>query len=123
MTLTFDPDPLAGNIIELDDRIDGYIHAVVDYQSTKALSYMKTNARWKDRTGNARNGLSVEVGWVPMKSHSIRLFHRMWYGIFLETRWAGRYAIILPTIQVFGPDTMRLLQSLFRRLKTGGGMP
>lgn len=107
----------------LPDRVDGMVHAIMDYQSTKALSYMKVNAKWTDRTGNARNGLGTEVGWIPRVSHSIRLFHRMWYGIFLEVRWAGKYAIILPTIQQFGPDTMRLLEKLFRKLNGGGGMP
>lgn len=114
---------LGRNLDKLNDRVDGAIHAVMEYQSTKALAHMKTTAPWTDRTGNARNGLSSEVGWVPKSSHTIRLFHRVTYGIFLETRWAGRYAIILPTIQRFGPDTMRLLSKLFRRISLGGGMP
>ena len=80
---------------------------------------MKTTAPWTDRTGNARSGLSSKVDWVPKKLHAIHLFHRVPYGIFLEVRWAGRFAVILPTIRQFGPDTMRLLSKLFARL--GGG--
>lgn len=122
-TLKFDRRNLSRNIERLPEQVDGYIHAVMEYQATKALAHMKTTAPWTDRTGNARNGLGSAVEWEPRKSHAIRLFHRMWYGIFLETRWAGKYAIILPTIQKFAPDTMRLLEKMFRRLGTGGGMP
>lgn len=108
---------------EFGPKVDGYIHATMDYQSGKMLTHAKVNAKWRDRTGNARSGLSTEVGWQPMVSHSITLFHRVTYGIFLETRWAGKYAIILPTIQLFGRDTMKLLSKLFRKLNTGGGVP
>ena len=116
VTLDFDRRNLGRNLEALPDEVDGMVHAVMEYQSVKAVAHMKTTAPWTDRTGNARNGLSSEVGWNPRESHSIRLFHRMWYGIFLETRWAGRYAIILPTIQLYGKDTMRLLTKLFQRL-------
>lgn len=120
-TLQFDRRNLSRNLKDLPDQVDGYVHAVMEYQATKALGHMKTTAPWTDRTGNARNGLSSAVEWQPKKLHAIRLFHRVTYGIFLEVRWAGRYAIIGPTIQKFGPDTMRLLDKMFRRLGTGGG--
>lgn len=124
MSLEFDKNAkLSRNLATLPDEIDGMVHAIMEYQSTKALSHMKTTAPWTDRTGHARSGLGTKVDWVPRESHTMRLFHRVSYGIFLETRWAGRYAIILPTIQQFGPDTMRLLNKLFRKLGSGGGMP
>ena len=121
ITMDFNSHTLGRNLRTLPAKVDGQIHAVMEYQSTKALGYMKTNARWTDRTGNARQGLGTKVLWVPQVSHAIKLFHRVTYGIFLEVRWAGRYAIILPTIQIYGPDTMRLMSKLFSRL--GGGMP
>lgn len=120
-SLEINSQTLRRNINELPEKVDGAIHAVMVYQSGHAVSYMKTNAKWTDRTGNARNGLDSAVLWNPGVSHAIRLFHRMWYGVFLESRWAGKYAIILPTIQRFGPDTMSMLQHLFRRLGSGGG--
>lgn len=120
MTLDFDSKTLGNNLESFGPKVDGQIHAVMDYQSTKALSHMRTTAPWRDRTGNARSGLSTQVLWKPMSEHVIRLFHRVPYGIYLETRWAGRYSVILPTIQRFGPDTMRLLQKLFNRLGPGG---
>ena len=114
--LDFNANNLGRNVKALPDKVDGYIHTIVVRQSISALAYMKVNAKWTDRTGNARNGLGAEVIWKPKELHAIRLFHRMWYGIFLETRWAGRFAIILPTIQKFGPDTMRMFDRLFQKL-------
>ena len=102
------------------EMVDEKIHAVMKYQGIAGKSYMQQNAPWTDRTGNARAGLSYAVGWVPQKSHEIRFWHRMSYGVFLETRWSGRFAIILPTIQRFGPATFRMLNGLFGRLGGGG---
>ena len=121
ISMSFTKRELGRNLEQFPDRVDGAVHAVMEYQGQKAASHMKTNARWTDRTGNARNGLGYKVTWEPKVLHAIHLFHRVSYGIFLETRWAGRYAIILPTIQQFGPDTMRLLDKLFRRMGAGGG--
>ena len=116
VTLDFDTRNLGRSLSRLPDQIDGYVHTVMQYQAGKAVGYMKTSAPWTDRTGNARSGLSSAVGWEPKVSHSITLFHRVSYGIFLETRWAGKFAIILPTIQKFGPDTMRLLEKMFDKI-------
>jgi hypothetical protein len=120
ISLDLNSGALRKNIETFPGRLDDMIHAVMVYQASKAEGYMKVNARWTDRTGNARNGLSSAVVWEPLALHAIRLFHRVSYGIFLEVRWAGRYAIILPTIQRFGPDTMKVLNKLFARLKLGG---
>lgn len=112
---------LTSRLETFGEKVDGQIHAVMKYQGIAGKSWMQTNAPWTDRTGNARQGLSYAIGWVPEKSHEIRFWHRMSYGIFLETRWAGRFAIIGPALQKFGPETMRMLSGLFARLGPGGG--
>jgi len=119
-TFTYDNKTLQRNLEELPDRVDAYVHATVDYGSQKVVAYAKQNATWTDRTGAARSGLRTITEWVPRKRHAIVLFHSVTYGIWLEVRFAGRYAIILPTLQVQGPEVMRLLNKLFDRLGTGG---
>jgi hypothetical protein len=111
---------LISRLQTFEEAVDEKIHAVMKYQGIAGKSYMQRTAPWTDRTGNARQGLSYAVSWNKGKSHEIRFWHRMSYGILLETRWAGRYAIILPTIQKFGPETMRMLSGLFARLNGGG---
>lgn len=119
-SFAFDNKELRANIKAVSDKVDSYIHGVFDYASDLTVAYAKTNAPWRDRTGAARAGLRTEAFWVPQKSHTLVLFHSVLYGIWLEVRFAGKYAIINPTIQVMGPKVMSLLQGLFRRLGTGG---
>jgi hypothetical protein len=78
-------------------------------------NYMKTNAPWRDRTGNARNGLAARA-YEEADSVGIVLYHQVSYGIWLEVRWGGKYAIINPTIDVMGPRVMAAYNDLLGRL-------
>lgn len=72
----------------------------------EALEYAKANAPWDDRTGDAREGLDVDVYW---QGHEVvwDMFHTVDYGVYLETRWNGKYAIIMPTLEMFAPQIGR----------------
>lgn len=76
-----------------------------------AVAYMKSNAPWTDQTGNARNGLNGVVE-ADNEGVSIVLFHSVPYGVFLETRWSGRYSIIMPTVKIYGKKYMSLVKSV-----------
>lgn len=118
--LTYDDSNLKMGLAQVSDRVDSYLAATMEYASDKTVAYAKETAPWTDRTGNARSGLRTEVEWIPKVSYSMFLFHTMSYGIWLEIRWGGKYAVILPTLKVQGPATMRLLQNLFSKLRAGG---
>ncbi len=83
---------------------------------------MKRNARWRDRTGNARQTLAAfqykkeRTMWVLVaKQH-------MEYGVYLEgrrpdgfeTRRGGKYAIVLPTLQNYYARIWASLQDVVR---------
>ena len=73
------------------------------------LHYAQTHAPWEDRTGDAREGLQTAV-LLDNESLEVDLYHTVEYGIWLEVRWGGKYAIIIPTIETMGPriyDQMR----------------
>lgn len=74
--------------------------------ASEALEYAQSNAPWADRTGDARAGLDVDVQW---QGHTIvwEMYHTVDYGLFLETRWNGKYAIIMPTLEMFAPQIGR----------------
>jgi hypothetical protein len=93
----------------LAERIDGMVSTVVEYYSTRATSHMRSNAPWRDQTGNARNGLRATTNHVPFRRHSIILSHGVPYGIWLEVRWSGRYAIIDPTMRAIGPQVLDMI--------------
>lgn len=108
------------NLDTLSDKVDRYVHGVVSYSADRCVGFMKQNAKWTDRTGAARAGLRAEPEWQPKKLHAIHLFHSVLYGIWLEIRFGGKYGIIIPTLNIQGPATMRLLSKLFAKLKAGG---
>lgn len=111
-----DMAPLLKNLVVLDERTDRGIAGVVEYWDSRIEGHMKVAAPWTDRTGNARSGLFAKAGHEPGQRHWIDLGHRVPYGIWLEIRWAGRYAIVFPTLLLYGPKIMQTLNKLFARL-------
>jgi len=119
LNLEISMTPLITGVTTLDKRLDIGVAGVVKQRSQIAVGWMKENASWTDRTGNARAGLTATTEHVPFTRHSIVLIHRVAYGIWLEVRFAGRYAIIVPALVDQGPKMMITLNKLFRRLKAG----
>jgi hypothetical protein len=87
--------------------------------AVRVQEYAQENAPWADRTGEARQGLKA-IGEQRLTTYSIILFHTVDYGIWLEVRWDGRFAIIIPTIEVMGPELMSEL-SMYGLVTAGGG--
>src|SRR5689334_2941428 len=91
--LVFDTDTLRPGLAGFADQLDNRIAILMKYEEPKVQSYMRQNAPWTDRTGNARNGLFAKAS-SSARSHVIQVFHTMPYGVWLEVRWSGRFAII-----------------------------
>lgn len=100
--------------------LDQMIWAVLNYEAPNVQGYAQSNAPWQDQTGNARQGLKARPersgSILTGAEYSIELFHTMPYGIYLETRWSGKYAIIKPTIIKMGPRVMRTLRGAMGRI-------
>lgn len=92
-------DSLTPSLRKLLPTIDAAVDITFDAMAARAASMMRENAPWTDRTGNARAGLKAIHEADPMVEHRLVLLHSMPYGIWLEVRWSGRYAIIGPTMQ------------------------
>lgn len=99
----FDFDTLTPNLKRLLPRVDAAVDLVFDITEADAETYMRTNARWTDNTGNARAGLFATHQKEPMVVHSLVFYHTMDYGYWLEVRWSGKYAIIGPSMFHFAP--------------------
>lgn len=74
-------------------------------------NYAKSNAVWEDRTGDARDGLTASVEEDPV-APKLYLYHTVSYGVWLEVRFNGKYAIIMPTIEAKGPELMHRIGAL-----------
>lgn len=124
-------DSLTENIEAFPGKLDRVIGLMMQYQAPKVQDYMRTNASWNDRTGNARNGLFARYGsgggklfGAPMVGgaggnmgeHVIDIYHTVPYGIWLEVRWSGKYRIIVPTLQSEGPRVMAALSKAIGKM-------
>ena len=110
---------LLREVEQLDPRVDAAIGVVIERQKDMAVAYMKSNAPWTDRTTNARNGLGGIV-FKQGKRWVMNLFGRVNYQIWLEVKNGGKYAIITPTVQAWGPRVMSNMTGLIERLRARG---
>lgn len=107
-------DTLTPALRAFDSQAAKGIALGMKWGESKAEQYARVNAPWEDRTGNARNGLSARYSHSG-KTHRLILFHRMDYGIWLETRFSGRFAIIVPTLRAIGPELSNVVAASIRR--------
>lgn len=104
---------LMGNLATLEARQKAAIAASAGLIASEGEAYMRSNAPWTDRTGNARNGLrgvaQIEDGGAKA---AVIYYHSVSYGIWLEVANSGTYQIIGPTIDVMGPRWFKLIATM-----------
>lgn len=96
------------------DRLRVATLALGAYFASRIQTAMRQNAIWEDRTGNARSGLFSQAEQAAQDVVTIWLSHghTVDYGKWLELANAGKYAIIMPTLQSFLPEIEQALQRL-----------
>lgn len=83
--------------------VENMVYAVAKRWAPRIEEWMKVNAPWTDRTGNARQGLYTEVNRVAGSMVQIILAHGVEYGLWLEISNASRFGIVNPALDHFGP--------------------
>lgn len=114
-SVTWDLGEIKSGIDKLDRRAGLALDAIMTKKASDAQSHARANAPWTDWTSNARNGLMAQ-SFRDTGVYGFVLYHSVPYGVWLEVRFAGRYAIILPTIEKVAPETMSLVRNLLGRL-------
>lgn len=102
---------LAGFHLVMDEALEAYVEAWAEATE----DYAQANAPWADDTGAARAGLAADYQ-SDGNRHAIILYHTVDYGIWLEIKDSGLYAIILPTIEYIGPQIMAGMGNLMEVL-------
>lgn len=100
----------------MSEFVDKTFRATLAYYEPQIENYARLNAPWKDRTTNARNGLIAQSG-KQGSEYYIVLAHRVPYGIWLEVRWSGKYAIIMPTINEFSPKVIATTNKILEKFR------
>jgi environmental stress-induced protein Ves len=91
------------------------VEAALQVWSPQIESYAKRNARWRDRTANARQTLAAftfydggeRTVYLIMKQH-------MDYGVWLELKNGGRYAIVMESMQMHYAQVWNQVQQAVR---------
>ena len=78
-------------------KAEAAVVAVCQKYSQQGAGYARENRPWADKSGDARRSLHGYV--VKDRIISARISHGMLYGIHLEKRYGGRYAI-LPKVKL-----------------------
>jgi len=111
----WDDRALYNKLRTFNARADRFITAATALHARQAVNYARTNAPWTDRTTNARNGLFARAERdAPV--YRIIIGHSVPYGVWLEVRWSGRYAILRPTVDHEGPELMRTVSTMYQRM-------
>lgn len=94
------------NIQNLNNSIHGSLREAAQQLADEMVQWAQANAPWQDQTGEARRQLQAGVVWEDEDHFTIFLGHGadIYYGIWLEVRFGGRNAIIVPTIMQFAPQ-------------------
>jgi len=120
---TWNGGKLKSNLDSSERKATAYLSKTTVYYSLMAETRAKKNAKWKDRSGNARSGLTsryeVGVGSGATASYSIELSHSVNYGIFLETRVFSRkgdLSIVKPTLDYIAPRFQKTAGDVLQRI-------
>jgi hypothetical protein len=108
MSLQWDiePDQMADQLFDNYVRIiRDNVHQIVLSYAPRIEAWMKKNAVWTDRTGNARQGLWSDAERLADEI-VLLMGHGVEYGIYLETISAGKWAIITPALDYFLPKIL-----------------
>lgn len=109
---SWDDAVIVDAMAHMDSSVDRFLTAVIGYHAPQAEAHAKREAPWTDQTSNARNGLFAVPDFSERPgSYRIVVGHSVPYGVWLETRWSGRYAILMPTVHAQGIEVMKTIQA------------
>jgi len=111
----------AKTLRDLDRGIDQMRWSMRNYRD-RIEQHMKAHAPWKDQTGWARDHLRARLEETPLPGGGLHMRLILDYGdsgdvdydVFLETMQSGRFAIVGPSADLFGPRIQRRLRELSR---------
>lgn len=111
-------DQMARAINQHDQKVKRVIAAEFLRAKPEATTFAKTNAPWTDQSGNARAGLHADVQSIEGgKAFELVMAGSVFYQIFLETRFSGKYAILMPTVNYIGKVLLRRIDAQLARME------
>lgn len=115
LQFNYDDIKLMSSIKQMEQRALAAIEMKVDTGSQEMQSYAQVNAKWTNRTGEARRRLKCTYS-KEKTTYKLKLAHGVKYGIWLELANEKRFAIIPETIQIKGQEIMEDFNNLLEEL-------
>lgn len=115
MSFKIEPTSVKATLQGLDTIQDKMFEAlrIISHSAAKQMeAYAKANARWVDRTGNARQKLTGDAYWVNPKTLETVIMHQMDYGVWLELAMGRKYAILEESLKQVTPDLLKAYKKL-----------
>lgn len=109
--IVWESNTLGVGLAAFSQVVQNGIRIMMQYQRAKVQDYMRLNAPWTDRTGNARQGLFARDESTD-SVYAIDIYHTVPYGIWLEVANGGKYQIIEPTMTEEGRRIMASMDKL-----------
>lgn len=95
------------------DSVEEAVRVVADIFAVVIEGYAKQNAKWEDRTGQARANLRAYAEEMAESVVGLMLESGAPQAKFLETMQAGKFAIVWPTLQKHLPEIEAALVAIF----------
>jgi hypothetical protein len=114
-SFSFDQGILGRNLDTMDEKVRRFIKTDLDIAAGRCEAQMKTDAPWRDRTTDARNGLWSEA---INQEDRFQLYagHGVEYGIYLEKSNGGRFQVVMPTLIATAVAFMQSLTEMLHEL-------
>jgi hypothetical protein len=77
----------------------------------QAVVFMRMAHPWTNRTGDAEAGLRAEVS-DNGNTLTLVLSHSVYYGVYLENRWGGKWGVLPMTVERFANQAMTAMQGV-----------
>jgi len=95
---------ILSNLKTYNAKTTAALLVITDLVAKSMEQYAKSNAKWEDRTSNARQGIKGQAYWESISVLVCSLSHTMEYGVWLELANEKKYAILEETIEKYKPE-------------------
>lgn len=122
MEFKFDDRSVAevtANIKKFDEKMRAGLLLITKQVARKMEEWAKNNAKWTDRTGNARKGLTADANWDNYIELVVRMSHKVDYGVWLELAHERKYAILQPAIEKYKDEFIKEWEKIINGVNVG----
>lgn len=107
VSLEVNYEQVVSNLTSMKSRLKTGVEMVTSTMAKKMEQWAKDEARWKDRTGNARQTLKGRHYWEDANIIVAEISHGVEYGIWLELAHNKKYAILEDTIEAHKDEILQ----------------